>query len=315
MKIKPQHIFFCFHQKFDTGTWSIAFVFTITVMFTGMFFTTLSYSMPKCICPDVWTHMSVLPVAFKVVYCLMLFFQLSFIITSISVIYGTFRARCKTFPIYIIQMIVIELVVFVGSIFMIIQLANMDQYLLLSNDAYWEMAKMVLKPELIVELEKILTSASGIFGLMNLEMGDMLNLDSLMDATLKEGVVTVLGGMKLMFQITMVLLLLGINSLFISTILTVGCHYKKLKLGLASTPGPPSMLINKAILSNSVRSTVSDSLSDDWSGMSVRKLQRMRSRDYKHLPASTRSSSMGTKIYEVECLDLDVSEKFPRNHL
>ena len=40
-------------------------------------------------------------------------------------------------------MIVIELVVFAGSIFMIIQLANMDQYLLLSNDAYWEMAKLV----------------------------------------------------------------------------------------------------------------------------------------------------------------------------
>jgi hypothetical protein len=77
----------------------------------------------------------------------------------------------------------VELVTFVGSIFVFVQLANMDQYLLLSNEAYWEMATMILKPELVVQLEKMLEASAVIFqNILALDMGDVLNLDTLMDA-------------------------------------------------------------------------------------------------------------------------------------
>ena len=40
----------------------------------------------------------------------------------------------------------------------------------------------ILKPELVSELEKMLQSSAVIFNMMDLDMGDVLNMDTLMDA-------------------------------------------------------------------------------------------------------------------------------------
>jgi len=66
-------------------------------------------------------------------------------------------------------------------------------------------------------------------------------------------------------------------------------------------------VIHKAVLSNSARSTVSASESNvsDWSGTPLRKLQKMKSKDYSN---STRSSKR--KLYQTD--RLSVEEKFPR---
>lgn len=63
-------------------------------------------------------------------------------------------------------------------------------------------------------------------------------------------------------------------------------------------------VIHKAVLTNSARSTASDTLSDDWSGTPLRKLQQMKSKDYS---SSTRSSR---RLYNVD--KLSVEEKFPK---
>ena len=40
----------------------------------------------------------------------------------------------------------------------------------------------ILKPELVSELEKMLQSSAVIFNMMDLDLGDVLNMDTLMDA-------------------------------------------------------------------------------------------------------------------------------------
>lgn len=44
---------------------------------------------------------------------------------------------------FMFMMVIIEIATFAGSIFVFIQLAYIDQYLLFDNDTYWNLAKMV----------------------------------------------------------------------------------------------------------------------------------------------------------------------------
>lgn len=54
-----------------------------------------------------------------------------------------FKAQpTKLFP-YILVMIVVAIGTFAGSVFIFIQLAYIDQFLLFDNSTYWNLAKMV----------------------------------------------------------------------------------------------------------------------------------------------------------------------------
>ncbi|XP_076807664.1 uncharacterized protein LOC143450829 [Clavelina lepadiformis] len=306
LKCKATHFFFCFHPKFDTGTWSIAIAFACAVLFAAMFTLTLSYSAPKCACPQIWEHIDVLPTAFKVIYVLLLLYFTALLVACVLTIYGTFKAQYKKLPMFIIMMIFTELA-FIGiSIFVFVQLAHIEEYLLFDNDTYWNMARMVLKDDLMNSVEKMMDLMSELLKqLLDIDMSESLNLDMLMDAALKDEVLVVLGGMKRLMYMSAVLLLLGINTFFITSVLVVGSHYMRLKNGLVRTyTGVPGLVMSKVVLSNSARSTASDTMSDDCSGTPLKEIRRLRSKDYN---SSTRSSK---RLYNLE--KLDVENHFPK---
>uniref|UniRef100_H2ZHQ7 Tetraspanin n=1 Tax=Ciona savignyi TaxID=51511 RepID=H2ZHQ7_CIOSA len=305
-KCKPTYFFFCFHPRFDTGTWSIAGSFACAVVFAAMFVMSLSYSAPKCICSQIWEHIDILPTVYKVLYVLILLYFAALLVTSTLAIYGTFNAQYKKLPPFIIMMIFTELATFGASIYIFVQLAYIDQYLLFDNDTYWNMAKMVLKEDLVTNLEQMMSTVSILLKqFLNLDMGESLNLDMLMDAALKDGVLVVLGGMKRMMKFSAILMLLGINSFFITCIMVMASHYKRLKGGkLRTYSGVPSLVIHKGVLSTSARSTASDSLSDDCSGTPLKQIKRMRSSDYSNSPRSIK------RLYNLN--SLDVEKQFPK---
>nr|XP_002131857.1 uncharacterized protein LOC100180589 [Ciona intestinalis] len=305
-KCKATYFFFCFHPRFDTGTWSIAASFACAVIFAAMFVLSLSYSAPKCLCPQIWEHVDILPTVYKVLYVFVLLYFGALLIASLLAIYGTFNAQFRKLPPFLVLMIFTELATIGGSIYVFVQLANIDQYLLFDNDTYWNMAKMVLKEDLVTNLEQMMTTVSILLkNFLNLDMGESLNLDMLMDAALKDGVLVVLGGMKRMMKFSAILMLIGINFFFITSILVVASHYRRLKEGILRTySGVPGLVIHKAVLSNSARSTASDSLSDDCSGTPLKQMKRMRSSDYSSSPRSTK------RLYNHS--NMDVEKKFPK---
>lgn len=310
-----KYAIFCFHPKFDTGTWTIAAAFSTVIIFSALFFITLAFSAPKCFCPEIYEHIDALSPAFKAIYAIAVFALLIVVVVSIMCMYGTFKAQAWMLLPYVVTTGITFIVIFAGSIYIFILLANIDQYLLFDNDTYWNLAKMVLKEDLITQLEGMWSAVNVLLReFLNINMGDELNLNLLLDAALKDEVLILLGAGKRVMKMSAVLLLLGLNWLFISSMIVALSHWSRLRSRVVSHFTPvPNMILSQQVGSTSTRSTRSYANSDDYSGLSLRELKRMKSKSYKKSPGSiTYSSSMKSskKLYDIS--RLEVEGKFPR---
>lgn len=306
---------FCFHPKFDTGTWTITAAFSTVVIFGALFFITLAFSAPKCFCPEIWEHIDALSPEFKAIYALSIFVLFAVVIVSVLCMYGTFKAQSGKLVPYIITMFIVSVATFAGSIFIFIQLAYIDQFLLFDNSTYWNLAKMVLKEDLISNLEGMWASVNILLkNFLNIDMGDELNLNMLLDAALKDEILILMGAGKRVMKISAVLLLMGMNWLFISSLIVAFSHWRRLKSGVVNHFSPvPNIILSQKLTSESYRSTESDTMSDDYSGLSLRELKRMKSRQFRKSGSRTGSSVRSTKrLYDVG--RLEVEEKFPREN-
>lgn len=273
---KPKNFFFFFHKKYDTGTWTIVFASITLTMYLGIFLFALAYSFPKCFCKDPYPHFNVLPIRYVILYIIFLIVLLAGIISCVLAIYGTFKARLKMLRCFIFAECLTEIVVFAASIMVISWLAKMDQYLLFSNDTYMDVTKMILKEEIATKVEGVMNSVASLMEAFFSEISVAptttddkvaLNLNSLMDALLNDYILGLLGGLKLIMKCGTVLCCIGLNFIFTCGSFTAVSHYLRLKNGDVSPyhSSIPGCLINSAVMTNSARSTATESLNDDWS--------------------------------------------------
>ncbi|XP_039250033.1 uncharacterized protein LOC120327744 isoform X2 [Styela clava] len=309
-----KYAIFCFHPKFDTGTWTITAAFSTVVIFSALFFITLAFSAPKCFCPEIWEHIDALSPEFKAIYAIAIFLLLGVVIVSVLCMYGTFKAQSGKLIPYILTMTVISIGTLGGSVFIFIQLAYIDQFLLFDNSTYWNLAKMVLKEDLISNLEGMWASINILLkNFLNIDMGDELNLNMLLDAALRDEILILMGAGKRVMKISAVLLLLGMNWLFFASLIVTFAHWRRLKSGVVTHFSPvPNIILSQKLTSESYRSTESDTLSDDYSGLSLRELKRMKSRQYRRAGSRTGSSRSSKRLYDIG--RLEVEEKFPREN-
>lgn len=92
-------------------------------------------------------------------------------------------------------------------------------------------------------------------------------------------------------------------------------HWSRLRSKMVSHFTPvPNMILSQKIATETTRSSGSISMSDDYSGLSLRELKRMKSKSYKKSPGSVIYSSSvksSKKLYEIS--RLEVEGKFPRD--
>lgn len=301
---KPKNFFFFFHKKFDTGTWTIVFASITLTLYSSIFLLLLAYSFPKCFCADPYPHLNVLPSSYIAAYVIFLLVLLAGMLSCVTAIYGTFKAREKMLYPFLGCEAVTELVMLVGSIMLVSWLAKMDQYLLFSNDTYMDMTKMVsdtphtpppstgpismvLKADVAAKVEKVMESIATLMETFFASIASLdqnappnqtaeINLNNLMDALLNDYILGLLGGLKLIMKCGTVLICIGLNSIFVCGCLTTFSHIRRLRNGHVThyQSSIPGCLINSAVMTNSARSTATESLNDDWSSAS----------NYKSLP-------------------------------
>jgi len=315
-------IFFFFSKRFDSGTWTIAFAWLCLCYFGGLFLLIISYSLPKCFCSDPYPHLSVLPGSIKFAYISIVLIISAAVISCLLGIYGTMKARCKLLlPLMAVQLLS-EIVIVTSSILLISWLIQMDKYLLFSNDTYMDLIKLILKPELMARLEPLLNSLSKVLDvfLNNLhhvpsssKAASSFNLNNLMDAALHPNILALLGGMKLVIKCGSVLIFVGLNILYICGFLITLSHFLKLKSGKfvrSYSSAIPGLLINTAVITNSARSTATDSIDEHSRDSNYKSMSRSQSST-----KTRRHSSMENDTYKSSRRPRSSSRSYRRNDL